>query len=63
MTTTPVKLDEILGRTHVEFLRQAGYGAERVHKGCLAVADETQTRVRRPPVTETTPEESEPPEV
>ena len=31
MTTVSVKLDENLGRTHVEFLRQMGYAADRVH--------------------------------
>jgi predicted nuclease of predicted toxin-antitoxin system len=132
MTAMPVKLDENLGRTHVEFLRQVGYASERVHdeglsgeddpivwqrvntegrffitldvgfsdvrrfppgshpgilllrphrrsrkavllvlsrvirehplealKGCLAVADESQTRVRRPPVAGAAPDEGE----
>lgn len=132
MTTTAVKLDENLGLTHVEFLRQAGYSADRVHeeglsgeddaiiwqrtcaegrffvtldlgfsdirrfppgshpgilllrphrrsrqsvlhvlsrvvrehpldalKGSLAVADETHTRIRRPPPQEAAPVESE----
>ena len=31
MTMLAVKLDENLGRTHVEFLRRAGYTADRVH--------------------------------
>jgi predicted nuclease of predicted toxin-antitoxin system len=35
-----VKLDENLGRTHVEILRQAGYEADRVHdQGLSGAAD------------------------
>lgn len=133
MTTTPVKLDENLGRVHVGFLKQAVYSADRVHdeglsgesddivwqracaekrffitldldfsdvrrfppgthpgilllrprnrsrqavlevlsrvvyeqsldtlKGCLAVADETHTRIRRPPIPEKPTEELKP---
>jgi hypothetical protein len=69
-----VKLDENLGRTHVDILRTAGYEVDRVHdqglsgaadatvwerviaerslddpRGCLAVADESFTRIRRVP--------------
>ncbi len=36
MTGMPVKLDENLGRRHVEFLRQAGYNADRVHEEGLS---------------------------
>ncbi len=38
MSGLPVKLDENLGRTHVEHLRQAGYAADRVHDEGLSGA-------------------------
>ena len=40
MTEIAVKLDENLGRSHVEFLRQAGYTADRVTDQGLSGADD-----------------------
>lgn len=40
MTTCLVKVDENLGQMHVEFLRQAGYTADRVHDEGLSGADD-----------------------
>jgi predicted nuclease of predicted toxin-antitoxin system len=37
-----VKLDENLGRTHVEILRKAGYEADRVHDQGLSGAPDTK---------------------
>jgi len=41
MRAIKVKLDENLGKTHAEFLRQAGYHAERIHdQGLSGWSDE-----------------------
>jgi len=41
MSRLLVKLDENLGRSHVEFLRQCGYEADRVHdQGLSGASDE-----------------------
>ena len=37
-----VKLDENLGRSHVELLREAGYTAERVHEQGLSGVDDAK---------------------